>query len=102
MDEEEGGEYLRQSADDRPAEKSGVGQRQRIEGQEPQASDEEQRKGKAEAETHEGRAGRAHHALQVLLRRRTQILQEGGGDGDGNPEFHGEHPGAEDARTARL
>ena len=52
--------------------------------------DENQRERKTEAEAHEGRAGRAHHGLQVLLRRRAQILQKGGGDGDRDPEFHAE------------
>jgi hypothetical protein len=50
--------------------------------------DEEQRERNAEAEAHECRAGRAHHALQVLLRRRPQVLQEGCGDGNWYPEFH--------------
>ncbi|MNF11384.1 hypothetical protein D3C80_2125950 [compost metagenome] len=55
----------------------------------PEHDEIEQRKRQAETETHEGRAGRAHDALQVFLHGGADILKEGRSDGDDYPGFHG-------------
>jgi hypothetical protein len=89
MDEQESGSDLTERAEKRPGEEFRVHRRQRITDDVIEHPDEEQREGKAETEAHESRPGRAHHGLQVLLRRRAQILQKCSGDGDGDPEFHG-------------
>ena len=47
------------------------------------------REGEAIAEAHEGGAGRAEPALQMLLQRRARVLAKGCEDGDRDPEFHG-------------
>src|SRR5690606_760726 len=72
-----------------PAQKDAVRQRKGKTCQEMEPEYEKHRERQAESEAHEGGAGRTHDAFQVLLRRRTQILQEGGGYRDRNPEFHG-------------
>ena len=94
MDEQEGRGDLAERAEQRPAEEGRVKRRQRIADEPMQHGDENKREGKAEAETHEGRSGRAHHGLQMFLHRRAQVLQKRGGDGDGDPEFHGGTTGA--------
>ena len=50
---------------------------------------EQQREGKAEAETYEGRARRTHHIFQVFLHCGADVLEKGGGDSNRDPQFHG-------------
>lgn len=42
----------------------------------------------SEYEAHESRARGAHHALEVLLQGRAQVLQERACEGYAYPEFH--------------
>ena len=55
----------------------------------------------AEAEAHKGRASRAHRALQIFLQRGADVLQEGGGDSDGDPEFHADLFGGMERESKR-
>ena len=88
MDEQEGRADLCRAAEQRPGDEGCVRRRQRIAGKEVKAGDEEERERHAEPEAHEGRAGRPHHALEMLLHRRSHVLEKRGGYRDRDPEFH--------------
>ena len=89
VDQQEGRGDLADPAQRHPKKERGIDRRQRIGRAEMQHGDDQDGDRAAEAEPHEGRAVRAHDALEVLLQRRPQVLQEGGGNGDRYPEFHG-------------
>lgn len=89
MDEQEGRGDLRQPADDGPEEEGAVWHRQRTARHLPEQEQIKEGERQAEAEPHEGCAGRAHDAFQVFLHGRADILKECRGDGDEDPGFHG-------------
>ena len=88
MHQQHGRKDLGKATDHRPEGEDGIGYRQFVAADEMQAEHIEDRDRETIAETHEARASRAERGLQVLLKRRPQVLQEGGGDGDQYPGFH--------------
>ena len=89
MHQQEGGGNLRHGADRRPHGEGHVRHRQRAAEPEMQKSKIGESERHAENEAHEGRARGAHHALEVLLQGRAQVLQKRACESDAYPEFHG-------------